>query len=164
MAKTAGRQTSDASRRGITWREFCRAAFRLPGVEEGTSYSTPALFARKKLIARLKEDGETVAVRTDFLDRDVLLEADPRAFYLTDHYRAYPWVLMRLGGVRRTVAVELLDQAWRLAVGTAGSRPKPAKVKPRLSGASTRQREGTQRGGRRRRPTRVSGLLRQERK
>jgi hypothetical protein len=101
--------------RGITWPQLCAHAARLPGVEQGSCYGTPALYVRKRFLARLKEDGETVAIKLDFADRDVLLEADPRSFYLTDHYRPYPAVLMRLGQVRRGVAVELLEQAWRRA-------------------------------------------------
>jgi len=42
-------------------------------VSQGTSYRTPALFFRKKLLARFKEDGDTVAIGVDFLDRDILL-------------------------------------------------------------------------------------------
>ena len=60
-------------------------------------------------------DGDSVAIKVDFADRDVLLEADPRAFYLTDHYRPYPAVLMRLSQVREGVAIEVLEQAWRRA-------------------------------------------------
>jgi hypothetical protein len=101
--------------RGITWRQFCVQAARLPGVEQGICYGTPALYVRKRFLARLKEDGETVAIKVDFADRDVLLEADSRAFYLTDHYRPYPAVLMRLDQVRRGVAMELLERAWRRA-------------------------------------------------
>jgi hypothetical protein len=85
-------------------------------VEEGTSYSTPALRVRKKLLARLREDGETAAVSIDLLDRDVLLEADPRAFFVTDHYLAYPFVLVRLAEAQHSVVVELLELAWRRAV------------------------------------------------
>ena len=59
--------------------------WRCPAVQEGTSYSTPALHVRRKLLARLREDGETVAIRVELLDRDVLLAADPRAFFVTDH-------------------------------------------------------------------------------
>ena len=99
--------------RGTTWDRFCKDAVRLPGVEPGTSYATPALHVRKKLLARLREDGETVAVRVDFLDRDVLLEADPAAFFLTDHYRPYPWILIRLAKVRHASALEVLERAWR---------------------------------------------------
>ena len=98
--------------RGTTWERFCKDAVRLPGVEPGTSYATPALYVRKKLLARLREDGETVALRVDFLDRDVLLEADPVAFFLTDHYRAYPWILIRLAKTRHASALEVLERAW----------------------------------------------------
>lgn len=104
-----------ARTRGITWRQLCAHAATLPGVEQGTCYGTPALYVRKKFMARLKEDGDSVAIKLDFADRDVLLEADPRAFYLTDHYRPYPAVLMRLGQVRPGVAFELVEQAWRRA-------------------------------------------------
>lgn len=103
----------EATARGTTWQRLCADALRLPGVEPGTSYATPALYVRKKLIARLREDGETVAVRIDLMDRDVLLEAEPKGFFLTDHYRQHPWVLMRLAGVRHASAVDLVEQAWR---------------------------------------------------
>lgn len=85
----------------------------LPGVEEGTSYGTPALKVRRKLMVRLKEDGQTLVLRTDFVERDHLLRANPRVFYLTDHYRDYPWVLVRLPEVARTELEELLTDAWR---------------------------------------------------
>ncbi|HEY7923647.1 MAG TPA: MmcQ/YjbR family DNA-binding protein [Vicinamibacteria bacterium] len=101
------------TRRGTGWERLCRDAVRLPGVELGTSYGTPALFVRRKLIARLREDGETVAVRAEFSDRDVLLQADPTAFFLTDHYRAYPWVLLRLAKARHASALEVIERAWR---------------------------------------------------
>jgi len=97
-----------ARSRGLSWPELCAFAVTLPGVVEGTCYGTPALYVLKKFMARLKEDGDSVAVKLDFADRDVLLEADPRAFYLTDHYRPYPAVLMRLGEVDPGVARELV--------------------------------------------------------
>ena len=85
----------------------------LPGVEEGTSYGTPALRVRKKLFARLWEDGETLVIRVDFDQREALLEADPKAFFLTDHYRSYPMMLVRLPVVARAPLEDLLVQAWR---------------------------------------------------
>src|SRR4029453_4925834 len=101
--------------RGLSWPELCAFAATLPDVVEGTCHGTPALYVRKKFMARLKEDGGSVAVKVDFTDRDVLLEADPRAFYLTDPYRPYPAVLMRLSEVDPGVARELVAQAWRRA-------------------------------------------------
>ncbi len=102
-----------ATQRGLTWEQVCALAAKLPGVEQGTSYGTPSLHVRKRFLARLKEDGETIAIRVEFLDRDVLLQADPAAFYLTDHYRDYPAMLVRLAKVRPEVMAELLEQAWR---------------------------------------------------
>jgi len=113
----AGRRPSAARprTRRLTWPRFCDLAAALPGIEQGTCFGTPALYVRKKFLARLKEDGESVAIKVDFLDRDVLMEAYPKAFYLTDHYRPYPMVLMRLAQVQQGVALRLLEEAWRRA-------------------------------------------------
>jgi hypothetical protein len=113
--------------RGTTWEGVCRDAARLPGVELGTSYATPALFVRKKLLARLREDGETVAVRSEMIDRDVLLAADPAAFFLTDHYRAHPWILVRLACARHAMLMALVEQAWRR---TAPRKLVAARIAP----------------------------------
>ena len=53
-------------KRGTTWAQVCKMARKLPGVEEGRSYGTPALHVCKKFMARLKEDGESIAIRIDF--------------------------------------------------------------------------------------------------
>jgi hypothetical protein len=91
-------------------RELARA---FPEVEESTSYGTAALKVRGKLLARLKEDGETLVLRSDFIERDFLIGAQPATFFFTDHYRDYPWILVRLGSVRRAQLGELLEGAWR---------------------------------------------------
>lgn len=93
-----------------TVRELARG---LPGVEEGTSYGTPALKVRGKLFVRLKEDGETIVVRTDSFERDHLLRTAPDTFFVTDHYRDYPWVLVRLGQVASSQLREIVESAWR---------------------------------------------------
>lgn len=88
-------------------------ALALPGVEEGLSYGTPAFRVGKKLLARLHEDGETLVLKVDLLVRDSLLVADPDAFFITDHYQDYPYMLVRLATVRREPLRGLLDAAWR---------------------------------------------------
>jgi hypothetical protein len=88
-------------------------AFAFPGVEEGTSYGTPALKVKGRLLVRLKEDGETLVVRVGIDERDMLIEADPDAFFVTEHYRAYPSVLARLSKVRPATLRRLIGQAWR---------------------------------------------------
>ena len=46
-------------------------------------------------------------------ERDVLLQMDPDVYFLTDHYRAYPAILVRLAQVRRGQLADLLELAWR---------------------------------------------------
>jgi len=99
---------------GPATREVIRELARhLPGVEEATSYGTPALKVRGKLFARLKEDGETLVLRTDAFERAHLMHEDPGTFFITDHYREYPWVLVRLDTVPKEQLRALLEGAWR---------------------------------------------------
>ncbi len=125
---------SAPDKRGTTWAKLCRLALKLPGVTEGTSYGTPALHVQKRFLARLKEDGESVAIKIDFPDREVLLELDPVAFYLTDHYRPWPAVLFRLKAVRQDMLPRLLEQAWRFQA--------PKSLVARTTRVTSRRRRG----------------------
>jgi hypothetical protein len=95
-----------------------RAAARLPGVELSTSYGTPALKVRGKLFARLHQDGDCLVLRTELLDREILMQSDPRVFFITDHYRDHPWILVRFATVSPCALPELLERAWRLVAPT----------------------------------------------
>ena len=108
-------QRKPKAARGINYLDVRELALDLPAVEEGTSYGTPALKVRGKLMARLKEDGQTLVLRTTLADRARLLAAAPDLFYLTDHYVNYPWILIRLPQIDRAFLRELLAEAWRLA-------------------------------------------------
>jgi len=90
-----------------------RIALTLPGVEEGTSYGTPAFRVKGKLFLRLHDDGETLVARVDPDERAMLLAASPTSLYLTDHYVNYPWVLVRLPVVTLDDLRERIHDAWR---------------------------------------------------
>jgi hypothetical protein len=68
----------------------------LPGVEEGTSYGTPAWRHKGKLLARLHQDGRSIVLKVGNETRDHLLQADPETFFVTDHYVGHPMVLAHL--------------------------------------------------------------------
>lgn len=85
----------------------------LPGVEVGTSYGTPALKVNGKLMARLWEDGTTLVLKVPFVVRDHLLASAPATFFVTDHYRGYPIVLVHLDAVDAATLGPLLEEAWR---------------------------------------------------
>ena len=85
-----------------------------PEVEDGTSYGTPALKVRKKLLVRLKEDGDSLVMPgVPPGERDMLVESQPKVFYFTDHYRDYPTVLVRLSKAKRAIVEPLLRRHWR---------------------------------------------------
>jgi hypothetical protein len=101
------------------------AALELPSVTESTSYGTPALKVGKTLIARLKEDGETLVLKVDLMERDSLLESAPDIFFLTDHYRGYPLVLVRLARADIRQMEMLLRRAWFAAAPKGLTKPYP---------------------------------------
>lgn len=80
----------------MTYDQIRRLALTLPNVQEGTSYGTPALKVKGNLFVRLRPDLDSIVLRTTFDQRDHLIEEDPQTFYITDHYRDYPWTLVRL--------------------------------------------------------------------
>jgi hypothetical protein len=101
-------------RLAVTFEHVRLAAQAFPGVEDSTSYGTPALKVRGKLLARLHQSGECLVLRVDLLDREILLQSDSQVFYITDHYRDYPWVLVRLSAVDAGALPDLIERAWRL--------------------------------------------------
>src|SRR5271168_3390685 len=96
---------------GVTFEHVRRAAHAFPGIEDGTSYGTPALKVRGKLLARLHQSGECLVLRTDLLDREILMQSDAQVFFITDHYRGYPWVLVRFATLDPRAVPDLIERA-----------------------------------------------------
>jgi len=82
----------------------------LPGTSEGICYGTPGFYVQKKLLARLWENGVVLVVHTD--DRDKWIQADPEVFFITDHYRNYPSVLVHLDKIDPGELKKLLTESW----------------------------------------------------
>jgi hypothetical protein len=94
-------------------RALCLA---LPGTAEGTSYGTPAFRAKGKFLTRWNDKENALVVQLSLDQREALLEARPETFFVTDHYRDWPAVLVRLETVPRALLAELLEQSWRAIV------------------------------------------------
>ncbi len=103
-----------------------RLALALPGVEEGMSYGTPAFRLKGKLIARLHQDGSSIMFKLGFEARDHLMQADPRTFFITEHYRNYPSVLARLDRLDIRDLGALFARAIDLAMAKR-TRPRPIR-------------------------------------
>ena len=98
----------------MTFDDVCAVALAWPGVERSTSYGTPSLKVKGKLLTRLREDGETLVVLgVGFDEREMLMEAEPAVFHITPHYRDWPTVLMRLPRADPRAVEALLLRRWR---------------------------------------------------
>lgn len=105
----------------MTWEDAAAIALSLPMAEEGTSYGTPAIKTRGKLLMRLRPEGDSVVLLDIPVDeRELLVEAEPAVFHFTDHYRDYPVVLARLEGLDPAQLRGFLIRRWR------GIAPKAA--------------------------------------
>jgi hypothetical protein len=103
----------------MTWAEVVALAARFPGVEESTSYGTPAVKVRGKLMARLRTDPDALVLRVaDMGERAALLQGEPAAFFTTPHYDGHPMVLVRLDAVDPAQLAELVEDAWRARAPT----------------------------------------------
>ncbi|HEV2473623.1 MAG TPA: MmcQ/YjbR family DNA-binding protein [Chthonomonadales bacterium] len=109
----SGKQS--ARGRPMRYEDVVEMALRLPETVEATSYGTPALKVRGKLFVRLKEDGETIVLRIDPMEREALLTEMGHCFFLTDHYLAYPYVLVKVATADFKLLEELVEDAWRHA-------------------------------------------------
>ena len=95
------------------WADVVAVGRALPEVEESTSYGTPSLKVRKKLICRMKEDGETLAVKVmDLEDKEALLRGDPDVFFTTPHFDGYAIVLVPLEAISPADLDEVIVEAW----------------------------------------------------
>jgi hypothetical protein len=85
-----------------------------PGVEESSHYGQPSLKAFGKFLTRLKEDGDSIVITgINFDERDILMRIQPDVFYITDHYRNFPSVLMRLSASDPAAVEAMLRRRWR---------------------------------------------------
>ena len=91
----------------------------LQAVEATTKYDgSPVLKLGGAFMAglashRSAEPG-TLVVRVSHEEREWLLEDAPETYYLTDYYRKYPLVLVRLSRIGRDALRDVLSVSWRL--------------------------------------------------
>jgi hypothetical protein len=95
----------------VTFDDVRAVGLAMPGVEDGTSYGTPALKIKGKLLVRLREDLDSIVLPMPFEAREALMAEDPETYYITDHYREYEYVLVRLARLQTEQLRDLLGVA-----------------------------------------------------
>ena len=94
-------------------------------------YGQLALKVRGKLLTCLpinkSAEPDSLMVRIDLEQRAGLLVEAPETYYVTDHYRDYPAVLVRLSRIPVDQLRDLLGASWRYVTG--GIKPPARKKK-----------------------------------
>jgi hypothetical protein len=79
------------------------------GTNEGPYFGRPSVFYAESFVGRVHDREEAVALRVGSIEmRDVMLEAEPKLFYITDHYRPWPMLLARLSALDTRTLKELV--------------------------------------------------------
>jgi hypothetical protein len=81
----------------------------MKGASEAPYFGKPAIFYAENFVGRVHDKEEAVALRVGTIEmRDVMLEAEPRLFYITDHYKPWPMLLARLKVLDKTTLKDLV--------------------------------------------------------
>lgn len=105
----------------MTFDDVKAIALRLPGVEASIRYDgSEVLKAGGSFMAGIATDesaeADTLVVRCEPDDRDLMLEDAPETYYLTDFYAKYPLVLVRLSEVTEDALRDLLSVSRKMAL------------------------------------------------
>jgi hypothetical protein len=100
--------------KGVTPAQFKKIAGSFPEANEKSSYGNPAFFVAKKFFTRYRKDDNSVVFIVDGIDtRDMMLELDPKTYHITDHYKDYPAVLVRMERITPDELKLMLERRWR---------------------------------------------------
>lgn len=98
----------------LTKAQFTKIALSFPEALEKTSYGNPAIFIAKKFFTRWRKEEDSIVWIVDSMDeRDHLLEIDPKTYFITEHYRDYPSVLVRAERIDAAMLKKMLERRWR---------------------------------------------------
>ena len=108
-----------------------KIALAIPGTVEVLWFRKPAVFLHDQFLTKVHDKEEAMTLRVSSMEmRDMMLEAEPELFYITDHYRNFPFVLARLSALTpKTLKEILVGRAAQLAEGADKAAKKKRKMK-----------------------------------
>ncbi|CAN5506184.1 hypothetical protein BH10ACT11_BH10ACT11_12470 [soil metagenome] len=96
-----------------SWDDVVAMGLELPETEVGTWYGTPGIKVKGKGFVRLRDEDGLVVVMIDMLEREALMQSNPKAFLITPHYEDYPAMLIDLASAPNDELRELVIESWR---------------------------------------------------
>jgi hypothetical protein len=134
----------------LTKTEAWKIILAVPGAEERLWFHQPSGFVHDRFLAKVHHKEPAVTLQVGSMEmRDMMLEAEPALFYITDHYRKFPFVLIRLTALSKTVLKEILaGRARQLAEMPPPKRaPKTKKKVAKKKAAAPTKKAAKKRSG-----------------
>jgi hypothetical protein len=121
------------AKRSLTFDSVRAVAEEFPDLVEGTTYGSPAILLGKRMVACLpthkSAEPGSLAVRTDFEQREAMLRDDPETFYLKEHYVNHPVVLVRLARLGKDQLRDLIAAGRQFVLAHEARKRRPVKRK-----------------------------------
>jgi hypothetical protein len=135
----SGFASGRANKSGLTTTEARALALSLPGTDERRWFTHMCVFAHDRFLTRVNEKEDAMVLQVGSMEmREMMLEAEPELFFVTDHYRNFPFVLARLKALTKTSLKQMLEgRARQLAAMPPPKRAKKA-VKKKLAAPKKR--------------------------
>jgi len=120
-----------ASSKSVDYAKVRELALALPRVTDSSTSRGFGFKAGGKLLAckavHRSAEPESLVVRVGAGERDRLIAAHPRTYYVTAHYLAYESVLVRLTKINAASLQALFAIAWQFVAHKPAAARKPAK-------------------------------------
>jgi len=124
---------------GVTAAQLKKIALSFPEASEKRSYGKPAFVVGKKFFTRLRAEDNSIVLVVEYMHmRDMMLELDPKTYFITDHYKDYPSVLVRMERITQDELCAMLERRWRKI---APKKLVAAMDKPATASAVTKSRK-----------------------
>lgn len=138
MARAKAALRKAAAKTGVDYATVREIALAMPNVADASTLRGVAFKVGGKLLAckaiHRSAEAESLMVRVDSINRDRLIAEQPQVYYLTEHYRVYSVVLVRLQAINCNALQSLFTIAWQLVTAApagarkAGKRDKATSV------------------------------------
>lgn len=95
-----------------SWDDVRRIARSLPGAEETTTYGQPCFKVNGQPFVNTGRVDGAIVTRAPNEERDLLISANPDAYFVTPHYEGWEAVLVRLDAVDEDELAGRLEDSW----------------------------------------------------
>jgi len=106
-----------------------KIALAMPGAVETLWFNKPAVFLHDRFLTKVHDKEEAMVLQVGSMEmRDMMLEAEPDLFYITGHYRKFPFLLARLSVLTPKILKDILAGRARQLADMKPIKRRPKKT------------------------------------